>query len=190
MKVFKLTIFLLFTIPGLTQVKDTTTTQPKTEIGRVDLKIGTIIKKESIDIFSYEPKGLFSTLGPIKAEILNITDALTGITVSGLRLSNSYSAFVDVDEIPGLLKYIEFLIKNESEKPENYTEYNYNFRDLKVYAYYSKDIYKKSGPSWHYGIKTDIYSGSHSGAELKTLIELKDAILKSKEKFKQPFPNF
>jgi len=90
----------------------------------------------------------------------------------------------------GLLKFIEFLKTNEGEKPENYTEYSYQFRDLQVFAYYSKDN-KKSNAFWHYGITTNRYSSyDSSGLELQTLIELKVEILMAKEKFKQQLPEF
>ncbi len=191
MKKLNLVIFLLFTIPGISQVKDSSSlVQPKTEIGKFDVKIGTIIKKEFVNLYTYEPKGFISKFSPMKAEALNITDAASGIMISGLRISNSYAAFVDVDEIHGLLKFIEFLEKNESEKPENYTEYEYNFKDFEVAAYYSNDLFKKNPPIWHYIIKTSFYSASRSEVELKTLTELKDAILKSKDKFKQAIPNY
>lgn len=182
-----MTCLLLFTsLLSLSQDQDSTFRKPNTEIEKVVIKIGTVIKKEFINVYTNTPKGIFTDYGNVEVKILNLTDASSKITISGLSISNSsgYSSFIDLDEIPGLLKFIELLNKIDSEKPENYTEYIFNSKDLQIYAYFSSDTYKKAPLYWHYGIKIDkYYSRSGSRVELKVLNEIREAIINSKSKF-------
>ncbi|MBK8309573.1 MAG: hypothetical protein IPL04_00515 [Chitinophagaceae bacterium] len=167
-----------------------------TELGKVELRVGSIIKKEFIEVYKNSPKGLFTTYGEIQVQIVNITDASTNITLSGLKFStpivfSKLSSFIDLEEVPGLLQFIDFLNKNEIEKPENYTEYIFNSKDFQLYTYFSEDPgNKKNLPYWHYGVKYEkYYSSSNNRIELKVLNEIKEAVISFKEKFNKPLPN-
>jgi hypothetical protein len=171
---------------------------PNTELERVQVKIGAVLKKEFIEVFTYKPKGLFSS-DNFDVNILNLTDASTGFIVSGLAISTvdlgtsyqsveTYSSFIDLDEIPGLLRFIDLLEKQQSDKPVNYTEYVFNSKDLQLYSYYNtKPIGKKQQPGWTYVLKADrYYSRSAVSVDLKIFIDLRDAIINSKSKFAHP----
>ncbi len=91
-----------------------------------------------------------------------------------------------MDEIPGLLKFIELMDKTQTEKPENYTELIFNSKGLQIYSYYQPPVGKKQ-PGWSYGLKVEGYSSrSAVTVELSTLIGLKDAIIYWKGKFAKP----
>lgn len=189
----KKTIACLLIFTSLLSFSQDTLRGPNTELGKVVIKIGTVIKKEFIDLYSYNPKGFFTKFSSIDVKILNITDASSKTTFSGLSISISnktYSSFIDLEEIPGLLKFIELLNKIAPDTPVNYTEYIFNSKDLEIYTYFSGDLMnKKTAPYWHYGIKIDKYfSDSDGSIELKFLNELRDAIIKHKSNFINALP--
>ena len=69
---------LLFIVSFLSNSQDTLRI-PVTELGKVELRVGSIIKKEFIEVYKNSPKGLFTTYGEIQVQIVNITDASTNI---------------------------------------------------------------------------------------------------------------
>jgi hypothetical protein len=168
--------------------------QPQTELEKAQIKIGAIIKKEYFDIY-YDKKKLFG--GKFTIQVLNITDAASGIVLSGLYVqytdpgnssisSQTFSSFIDLDEVPGLLKFIDFLDKTSSENPATYTEYIFNSRDLQLYGYYDPT---RLSP-WVYGFKLDKFYSSRSTrqVDLEVLDQIKKSINNAKDNFKKPLP--
>lgn len=159
-----------------------------TKIGKVFINTGTVLKKEFIGIYNNnQGKGLFMEFYPLEVDILNVTDAANGKVFSGLKLENNRSAFIDIEEIPGLIKFIELLSNVENEKPINYTEYVFNCKDMSLYSFYAKSGFgKNSILKWQYGIQTDkYYTDSRKEIDLKTLRDIRDAIINNKDKFQQ-----
>jgi len=118
-------LFLLL-FPALTYAqasKETKEIQEKSKIENFSLKKGSLIKKD------------FATLGYIKkveVQTLKLTDVLSGVTVSGIKLKTSghfeKTCFLDADEIEGFVKSGKYLLK--SLKPsDNYVEYQFTSRD-------------------------------------------------------------
>jgi hypothetical protein len=149
--------------------------EPKTQLEKVNLEIGTIIKREFIDLYTYTDKSFFS-LGSITVEVLKVTDAATNNEFSGLIFTkDSHTGYVDADEVGNLLKFFDYIETLETSSPAHYTEYEYNCKDLRVFAYYGKVLNKK--PAWHYGIKVDqYYSESSIEIKLENMKELKEKI--------------
>jgi len=166
--------------------------QPQTELEKAQIKIGAIIKAEYFDVY-YDKQKLFG--GKFRVQVVNITDAASGIVLSGLYVqytdhadpgSQTFSSFIDLDEVPGLLKFIDFLDKTSSENPATYTEYIFNSRDLQLYGTY--DPYQTS--PWVYGFKLDKFFSSRSTrqVDLKVLDQIKRSINNAKDNFKKPLP--
>jgi len=160
--------------------------QPQTELEKAQIKIGAIIKAEYFDVY-YDKQKLFG--GKFRVQVLNITDAASGIVLSGLYVQytdSSFSSFIDLDEVPGLLKFIDFLDKTSSENPATYTEYIFNSRDLQLYGTY--DPYQTN--PWVYGFKLDKFYSSRSTrqVDLKVLDQIKRSINNAKDNFKKPLP--
>jgi hypothetical protein len=198
MKYLFLVTLTIVSFSTYSQSTDTTfKKQPNTNLEKVNMKVGTIIRKEFIDLYNYEAKGLFNSAN-LKAKVLKMRDALTGSEIAGIILSTldvgsgskysagkTYNAYVDAEEIPALIKYLEFIESLKDKTETNYTEYLFNSKDLQLFAYYSQGLNKKWG--WHYGIEIDkYYSGSRVDLNLETLMELKNALSKSGEYFKVP----
>lgn len=192
---FPLTLPILISVCWLSSAtaQDSLRKNPNTALEKAQIKVGAIIKKEFLDLYSDKRKGLGGSITNWSVQILNITDASSGEQFSGLYFEkpDEYSTrtgFIDGDEIPGLLKFVDYLEKTQTEHPQNYTEYTFNSNDIQVYAYYALEAYSKKRLGWNYGIKIDKYfSNSSLSVDLKTLTDLRDNIAKSKDKFIKPW---
>ena len=171
-----------FIIQSLSLLSQDSTSQNMTKIGKVSISVGTVLKKEIIEIHTTtSSKGLIPEFGKIKTQIINIEDAASGEKISGIVFENRKSAYLDVEEIQGFLKFIEMLQKVDTEKPKYYTEYIYRSKDLTAYALYALLTYgKNSDTTWHYFIETDSYSSeSETKLELKSLQEIRNSIIEN-----------
>ena len=146
---------------------------PKTKVEQFNLKVGSVLKKEFIDLYDYNDKSFFST-GTLKVEVEIISDAASGEGIRGLRFSNEHIGFIDEQEIPNLIKFLDFLQTLDGTVPNNYTEYDYNFKDLNGFACYqtiSKNL------KWIYGFQTNkYYSGSSVNMKIENINDLKSKI--------------
>ena len=142
MKSISVVLFYIFFFSNVGISQDTTSLvpKPKTEIQRLELKFGSIIKRQYYDLYQTGWNGN----SRLKFEILNITDASTNrslwgliakIEVSDARRTDFYSVYIDEDELPSITKFIEFLETNDSINPKIYTEYIYNFKDFQIWGY-------------------------------------------------------
>lgn len=131
---------LLITFKAKAQDTNSIIPKPKTEIQKLGLKFGSIIKRQYFDLYQTGWNGN----SRLKFEIINISDASTKISLWGLianievsdaRRNENYSVYIDEDELPSIIKFIEFLEMNDSIKPKTYTEYIYNFKDFQIWGY-------------------------------------------------------
>lgn len=151
------------------------------KIEGVSAKSGVLIKK------------IFTDLGKIKSvefQILEITDLSSNITTKGLRIetpetgqysSGSATAFIDEDEIDGLLKALnQFMEITAQAVPDNDVEYVFTSKTgFKAFLF----NYKKK---WQFNIQVDKYNSRSQPywdgtGELSNVIEL---IKKAKAEFK------
>jgi hypothetical protein len=108
-------------------------TQPKerelSNIEKFSAKSGTLIEKKFIDIGSVKS---------VKVRVLRLTDLVSNARVSGVRMEYEHSgrlgsdtkiAFLDPDEVDGLVKSIDVLkTKVFVSSPDSYTEVEFNSR--------------------------------------------------------------
>jgi hypothetical protein len=179
----KILIQLLVPFVAVTAyAQDTTINKaPKTEIEKFSLKVGSILKKEFINLYSYTDKGSSSN-GVLKVQVEIITDAASAESFRGLVFSTGSSitfadkhpGFIDEKEVPNLIKFLDFLETLEGVAPNNYTEYNYNFEDLEGFSYYQPTA---KNDKWIYGFQTDqYYSESIIRMKIENIQELKNKI--------------
>jgi hypothetical protein len=185
---------VLYTITLAQDIQDSSfTKKPNTNLEKFNLKTGSIIRKEFIEIYKHDPKG-WLTIPDITAKVLKLKDGASSIEISGIIISTfdlgskyssgrTYTAYIDADEIPSMLKFFEFIESLKDKTETNYTEYIFNSRDLQLFAYYSQGSNKKW--EWHYGIETNkYYSGSRVNMDLKAVLDLKNSIQSSLSHFK------
>lgn len=165
-----------------------------TNLEKINLKIGAILKKQYFDVYDYSAKGFFST-GNFKIKILKIYDAASAIQTSGLYISTidvgtryiaskSYTGYIDSDEVDALLSFLEFLETNDSKTEETYTEYIFNSKGVQFYSYWGQNQNKKW--QWNYGIKVDkFYEASSIPIEIKNISEIKNKIKENLSKLKR-----
>jgi hypothetical protein len=67
--------------------------------------------------------------------------------------SQTYTSFVDIDEIPGLFKYFDF-IESKNSFPQKGIEYWFNSKDLSVMVYFVPAT-GKVADKWVYIIRAD-----------------------------------
>lgn len=120
-------------------------------------------------MYKLTPKGFLNTEN-LSIQLLTMWDAATDTRLTGLyfsttepgtryTLAQSYTAYIDADEVPALIRFLQAIDKVEPQEPTNYTEYLFNSRDLRWYAYYSRNA--KGKGSWSYGLYLDkFYRGS------------------------------
>jgi len=132
--------------------QDTTTItlKPKTEIQKLDLKTGAILRKQYFDVYKT------NWIGDKRLDfkIVNIKDAASKISLWGLYVeisysnkwgSGSYTVYIDNDEMSSIIRFIDFIEKNDSAFQDTYTEYLYNFKEFQIYTYNNTN-YK---PKWN-----------------------------------------
>lgn len=167
---------------------------PNTEIEKIHSAIGKILRKEYIELFKPNTKGSWLTTSNFEVKILKVTDATKNIELNGLRFekldyitkysSTTHYAYIDSDEIPSLIKFLDFLETLENKTETNYTEYIYNSKDLQLFGYYVPSTTNRKA-NWVYGIQVDkYYTGSRANLSLKTIGELKSAIQENMQHFK------
>ncbi len=138
-------------------------------------KSGSMIKKEFIDL---------EKIGPVKFQILKLTDVLTNVTTSGLRLegpgrSSSKTAFLDADEVDGLIKSIAYINASvlNTAPPANDVEYNFRARSgfaAGVFNYENK---------WNAYLKLERYdSDSQYSFSLENFVKIKALLESAKSK--------
>jgi hypothetical protein len=119
-------LLCFFLLPFFTQAQNTKETkqiQEKSKIENFSLKKGILIKKDF---------AMLGTVKKIEVQALKLTDVITGVTISGIKLKTSGHServcFLDADEVDGFLKSGKYLLK--SLKPsDNYVEYQFTSRD-------------------------------------------------------------
>jgi hypothetical protein len=127
---------------------------------------------------------------------LKIIDAATGTETSGLYISTvdvgdryssvqSYSGYIDADEVDGLVKFLDFLIQNNTQVEDKYTEYIFNCRDLQFYGYYSQN-YNNKNWSWKYGLRVDkYYDRSAISLNIETIQDFNNSLKEKLEDIKK-----
>lgn len=161
---FVISSLCLVTIIGYTQ-DSASNRLPETKLGKINIAVDTIIKKEFVELYRLTPKGFLNTEN-LSIQQLTMWDAATDQRVSGLHFSTtdpgstyvsaqSYSAYIDADEVPSLIRFLDALEKVSLQTPQTYTEYIFNNRDLKWFAVYSQSSKGKS--SWSFGVYLDKY---------------------------------
>jgi hypothetical protein len=189
----KLLVIILLPIYSFCQVD---TAAPKTKLERNAIKVGTIIKKNFIDVYEFdglhlkfaEQLDLGGNLN-LQCKALTIKDVASGIVTKGLYLSSyssdiksSYTGYIDADEINGLIKFLDFLIANkDNEEPEG-TEYIYTCSDVQFASFNTKD---KDKIIWNYLVRVDKWHRSYSQVNfrIKNIEELLQALKTNKAKF-------
>lgn len=161
-----------FPFPALAQ--DSSRQLIKTNIEKISLKTGAIIKKE---FFNY------NTIKGLRIDLVRLTDIEKDLITSGLRFEATigsgiysspsyYTAFVDKEELDGLVKFFDF-ISSLSEVPQTYTEYKYATKgDFYAFAY----IEPKDSKEWTYGLNLTYSSKSSVWLKKKDLPQFVDAI--------------
>lgn len=80
----------------------------------------------------------------IGTQVLILKDVATGQTFRGwdfLKVILSlWLGFVDEDQIPDLLKFLDFLETVDTEIPQNHAEYRYLGNDVGVVASYESQV--------------------------------------------------
>ena len=128
MKYLFITLLILLSLNSVAQIKKTDDA-PKSQLEVFSERAGSMIKKEYFDV---------GKVNHITFQVLKLTDILTNTTVVGLRMegqsSGTYSttkaAFIDADEVDGLIKalnYVNTTVLNHTP-PENDIEYNFHTR--------------------------------------------------------------
>ena len=136
----------------------------KTNLSKISLREGAIIAKKFEDIGTFTTKGILpSGTGNITVQFVTLTDAASNESLTGYLFSTvnyvgtgnfqNYSSFVDIDEVPGLIKYLDFIVSKLSS-PEKHIEYWFNSKDLSIVAYYQAALGKRA-EKWSYSIRVD-----------------------------------
>lgn len=140
-----------------TEEKDEVTTSASKTLQFMK-KDGSFIKRETIAL---------PNAGPIKCEVLVLTDILNGSKLACMRLiveryvsatygTDTYIGTLDSDEIDAVIQCISHMIDSEfNTTPELYTEIAYKSRDgIQVGAYYSPSDKKAKWSPFVYTQKT------------------------------------
>jgi len=141
--------------------------KPKTQLSEVLIREGAIIAKKFEDVGSYTTKGLFFPgTGNLKVQFVTLQDAATnqitkGYLFSSTKMESSYlfqnfTAFIDYDEMPGLVKYLQFVNEKFTEQERN-TEYWFNSKELSFIVFY-RDTPNKNGENWAYTVEINRYT--------------------------------
>lgn len=144
MKGILLTFFLLNSILYAQDSLQSNSKLPNTKLGRINLTAGTIIKKKFEDIgkivgykpdlWKYQPG-----LSDLTIKFISIQDAANGLTVGGYIFSSTSNPdnkiYLDFDEVPGMLSFVNFVSQKIKQPIEPDTEYHYQFRDFKMICY-------------------------------------------------------
>jgi hypothetical protein len=174
--------------------QDSASKQPNTLLEKANLQVGTIIRKEYIDLYKFEEKRFFNS-GNFNSQILKITDAATGLKTSGVQITTvsaggsyspagRYTAYIDADELSALVKFFELCEDLKDRVLANYTEFIFNSKDLQFFAYYGLNNKSKKW-EWNFGLAVDkFYKGSRVDLDLKTFSDFKNALLNNMNYFK------
>ncbi len=151
---------LLIPFITLAQVKEDA--REKSKLETFSEKSGKIIQKTFIDI---------GKVKELKVEVLVFEDLTDNSKISGLRLeagvystlgSSTKTAFLDKDEIDGLLKSLSyFKEKVFPSSPENYTEVTFSSR-----SGFSAGVFQDNKKKWSLVLKLEKYD-SRSSVYLK-----------------------
>ena len=123
-----ITVLILLSLNSFAQVKKSDDA-PKSQLETFSERAGSMIKKEFVDV---------GKVNRVKFQVLKLTDILTNATVVGIRMegqstgtySISKAAFIDSDEVDGLIKalnYVNTTVLNTTP-PDNDVEYNFHAR--------------------------------------------------------------
>jgi hypothetical protein len=77
------------------------------------------------------------------------------ISQSTTTYFQTFSSFLDIEEVPSLVKYLEF-VKLKLTVPEKDVEYWYNSKDLAITVFY-QDASGRKAEKWNYAVKVDRY---------------------------------
>ncbi len=140
--------------------------KPKTKLEEFSLTSGTLKQKEFIPLGKQRSGMTF--------EVLKITDLNSNMTISGLRVeaveqrvsgySETHTAFLDDDEVPNLVKALDFMIGKSKEwdgaKPTVYTEFVFTSRSGIQVALYqdskTQGVVFKIGTVGSYSVATSV----------------------------------
>lgn len=149
-------IFITFLTIYFQTVGQTAKTSEKagerSKVESFSLKTGSLIKKVFFDI---------GTAKGIEIKVLHLTDLLSNIKLSGIKLETSVtksygstekSCFLDFDEIDALLKSAKLLIESLKSSEDVYSEYLFTSRDGFQAGAFSD---RKEG--WSYFLKLERY---------------------------------
>ncbi len=189
----KYLLVLLLFLPTLC-FSQNDSTAPRTKLEANAIKVGTIIKKKYDDLYEFKAKGFalynLGGNGNLNCKILTLKDVASGATLKGLYLSTVYSGplsqtytgYIDADEINGLIKFLDFLNANKESQEEEGTEYQYTCNDVRFVAFNEKD--KRKGIVWNYRVRVDkYYSGSSVGMTINDLNELAQKLKENISRF-------
>lgn len=110
--------------------------ETKSKLENFSSRSGILLEKKFVDI---------GKLGAVQIQTMTVTDIQSKQTTSGIRFeklvgsgytTRTVTAFIDADEVDGLLKSLKYF-KNEifPSTRNNYTEYIFDSRYLKVLAF-------------------------------------------------------
>lgn len=136
----------------------------KTKLSKIALREGAIIAKKFEDIGTFTTKGLFFPgTGNLAVQFVTLTDAASSESLKGYLFSTNYAittgyyqnytSFVDIEEVPGLVKYLEF-IESKISSPEKDIEYWFNSKDLSIAVFYQAASGKRA-EKWSYLLRVD-----------------------------------
>ena len=151
--------------------------EPATKIEQFSERSGRLIQKEFIDI------GVVKT---VDVQVLRLTDLIDGTTTSGVRLSYTASndvktAFLDADEVDGLIKSIAALKNAFTTQKATYTEIVFVSRGgFRAGAYFSP-----AGSKWttfirleRFDTRSSVFMATEDFDKLASLLETGKAQLK------------
>lgn len=148
---------------------------------------GSAIRMECL---TYESLSSMSEYLTVEACV--VTDLGSGDTEHAVRFSGGksgaypkYSSAVDEDEIPALLKTLDYIIKETATTPANpYVHIVFLSRDgLRVGAYWKATDQRRGYGNWGVSVGHTRYAGSPSVTftDTKRLSQIRDAVAKASE---------
>lgn len=132
------TLFVILLLITAAFTQDKVAPKEQSKLEQFSARSGSLLEKRFVPV---------GTIKSVKVEVLVLTDLLTNSKISGVRFSydtgERYStektAFLDADEIDGLIKSIDYIkTKALPATPESYTEIVYSSRSgFTAGCYYS-----------------------------------------------------
>lgn len=143
------------------------TAKSKTKIEAEAIKIGTILKKQTNHIYDYQARYYlfnFKTqygTGNFSCDLLTVKDVVSGSVTKGLYLStytytsSTYTGYIDAAEVPGLIKFLDYLGSNQRYREPEGTEYIYTCNDVRFTCFNTRD--NRNDLVWLYKINVNTH---------------------------------